>query len=382
MIGCRNKGNRLNTFVADYVSFDFETTDKNINYAEIIEIAAVKVENNTVVDEFRALVKPNFRIPAEATAINGITNEMVEDAPSISDVLPAFIDFIGDAVLLGHNITTYDINLLYDQVESILGYEFQNDYIDTLYLSRSYLPDLENHKLVTVCNFFDVDSENAHSALYDSYMASNCYLCLKEYSKTHAPQKLPCSKNSRRTMISYSDETKALQQLEGFLFGIIADDKLAVEEIIKLKEWIDEHLFLSGNYPFDVIMASLEKVLEDGKIEADELDYLLKLYKQFTAPVESAEHCELSSLENKHCCLTGEFNYGDRNAVSRFIEDNGGIVDSSVKKCTDYVIVGEQGSAAWKQGNYGGKIKKAMELKEKGALIEIISEKDFFSEIK
>ena len=378
------KGRRLSEFRNDYIVIDLETTDRNINYAEIIEIGAIKVIAGEVVSTFSTLVKPEFEIPASATAINGITNEMVKDAPSIKDVIIPFIEFVGDSVLLGHNITTFDINILYDCLESIYGIPLTNDFIDTLYVSRSVCLDLCNHKLGTISQFFELNIEGEHRALYDCYLTHYCYMALRDKAEREGISLNRVRNNSQkrqRRKQEFSDETRALQELQGFLKGITADGVVSQEEFWALKGWMEDHIQLAGNYPFDVVMATLDKVLEDGTIERAELDELMTLYQKFTAPVEAAEHEVISSLEGVHCCVTGDFNYGERSEVKRFIESHGGICDDNVKKATQYVIVGSNGSDAWKHGNYGGKIKRAMELQEKGVTVNIISEEDFFKEI-
>ena len=377
----RKKGQRLNEFLKDYVIFDLETTDFNVNYAEIIEIGAIKVRDRKVIDTFDTLVKPDFDIPASATAVNGITNKMVENAPYIYDVLDDFLSFIGEDVLVGHNITTFDMNVLYDYIADIKGIPFSNNFADTLYISRNLMPELDSHSLSSICEAFSVDSSTAHRALADCYLTKACYEKLEiRYNESGIPLKKV--KQKSHTGNHFTDETKELQLLEGFLKGITADDKLSVEEVVALKEWIDNSLHLAGNYPFDLVLTSLNRVLEDGVISQEELDELLKLYKKFTAPVETATHDEITCLNEKHCCVTGDFNFGARKLVEEYIEQNGGICDKNVKKATDYLIVGSLGSENWKHGNYGGKVKKAMEYNEKGASINIISEEDFFKEVR
>lgn len=381
----RNKGPRIIDMVSDYVVVDLETTSRYINYAEIIEIGAVKVVNNEPVDTFSTLVRPDFDIPPSATAVNGITNEMVKDAPGIRDVLISFLDFIGDSVVLGHNISTFDINIIYDYTRALSGDDFSNPYFDTLYMAKACLPFLENQRLTTIADYYSIDVEGAHRALYDCYITHKCYqkmkdLCLTEKIKLPIPDNSYYHSDSMKR--KYSDETKALQQLQGYLMGITSDGMLTEAEVLGLRTWMDNNRDLAGNYPFDVVMSSLDRVLEDGVIEPEERETLLSLYQKFTAPVEHSEHEEVCSLEGVHCCLTGEFDFGERKAVEHYILDHGGICDSNVKKATDYVVVGSRGSDAWKHGNYGGKVKKAMELKEKGVAINVISEEDFFKEVE
>ena len=99
----RNKGKRLGRYVGDYVVFDLETTGINPERDSIIEISALKVKDHRVVEEFSTLVNPGRHIPAGATAVNGITDDMVADAPLIEEVLPQFLEFCQGCVPVAHN---------------------------------------------------------------------------------------------------------------------------------------------------------------------------------------------------------------------------------------------------------------------------------------
>ena len=171
----RKKGKRLNGYRQDYVVFDLETTGINQNYDEIIEISAVKVCGGEVVGEYSTLVNPGRHIPAGATAVNGITDEMVKDAPDIKEAMAGFLEFIGDSVLVGHNIHTFDMNFAYDAVWLAWGKELDNDYIDTLYMARRCLPQLAHHRLTDVSEYFHINTDGAHRALNDCLMNQKCY---------------------------------------------------------------------------------------------------------------------------------------------------------------------------------------------------------------
>ena len=94
----------------NYIVFDFETTGLNCsNGDEIIEIGAVKVHNGKIMETFATLVKPSISIPAEATKINNITNDMVKDAPTINLVLPDFLNFVKIRLWL-HTILTLTLD--------------------------------------------------------------------------------------------------------------------------------------------------------------------------------------------------------------------------------------------------------------------------------
>lgn len=171
----RNKGKRLSKYVEDYVVFDLETTGINQERDAIIEISAIKVCKNRVVEEFSTLVNPGRHIPYSATAVNGITDEMVKDAPEIGKAIADFLNFVGDHILVGHNIHTFDMNFAYDAAWNELGKELHNDYIDTLYLARRYLPELSHHRLTDVSAHFCIETKGAHRALCDCVMNQKCY---------------------------------------------------------------------------------------------------------------------------------------------------------------------------------------------------------------
>lgn len=161
--------------VKDYVVFDLETTGINPQEARIIEISAVKVKNREIVKEFSTLVNPEIPIPLEASLVNKISNEMVKDAPKIEKAIKDFTDFIGDDILVGHNIHEFDMKFIHRDVEKHLGLFLCNDYLDTLPMSRALLPALKRHRLVDLAEHYGVSSEGAHRALNDCRMNQIVY---------------------------------------------------------------------------------------------------------------------------------------------------------------------------------------------------------------
>lgn len=163
-------GNLLNTYVADYVVFDLETTGISPKTDEVVEISAVKVEHGKVTDEFSTLVNPKRRIPYGASRVNGITDDMVAEAPFFEQVLEEFLEFIEGFVLVGHNIARFDMNFLYRDVEKYFERSLPNDYIDTLQMARRELPNLEHHRLTDLAEYYGISAEGAHRALNDCRM--------------------------------------------------------------------------------------------------------------------------------------------------------------------------------------------------------------------
>ena len=179
MLGNVN-GRRLNAFVPDYVIFDLETTGISCYNDKIIEISAIKVKDGEVVEEFSELVNPERNIPYYASRVNGITDDMVEDARIFDDVLPDFLNFIGDSVLVGHNIHAFDMKFLYRESGRMYGKTLTNDYVDTLYYARKRLPKLPHHRLVDLADYFEISTFGAHRALNDCRMNQKVYERLSE----------------------------------------------------------------------------------------------------------------------------------------------------------------------------------------------------------
>lgn len=171
----QKQGMRLAKAVADYVVFDLETTGMSFSQDDIIEISAVKVRGHEIVDTFSTLVNPERRIPSDATAINGITDDMVSKAPILREALKDFLDFVGNDVLVGHNIQSFDLKFIQQAADGLFGCSIANDFIDTLYMARRCLPNLSHHRLVDVAAHFHISTEGAHRALNDCIMNQKCY---------------------------------------------------------------------------------------------------------------------------------------------------------------------------------------------------------------
>lgn len=188
----KKKGRRLNKYVENYVIFDLETTGISTRDDAIIEISAIKVIGHEPGEEFSALVNPLRHIPEEASRVNGITDEMVRDALPLKEVLPAFLSFIGEEILVGHNIHTFDMIFLRQAAKELLHKELENDYIDTLSMARACLPELSRHRLVDVASYFSIATAGAHRAFNDCVMNQKCYeelgKLLKEDSVEFCPK--------------------------------------------------------------------------------------------------------------------------------------------------------------------------------------------------
>ncbi|MBO5327948.1 MAG: 3'-5' exonuclease, partial [Clostridia bacterium] len=164
--------------IDDYCVIDIETTGLNEKYDQIIEIAAIRVRDNKITDTFTSLIKPSITIPIDSTAINGITNEMVKNAPTIKEILPKFVEFIGKDTVIGHYVS-FDLKFIDRYCIRELGKSFTNKSLDTCHLSRKIFSELKNYKLSTLCHELNITQSN-HRADIDCISTKELYDKIKE----------------------------------------------------------------------------------------------------------------------------------------------------------------------------------------------------------
>lgn len=374
------KGRSVDRYIKDYCVVDLETTGCNTIRDRIIEVAALKVRNNIVIDKYSSLVNPGCHIPQDASNINHITDEMVESAPSVDTAMRSFLDFVNDDVIMGYNIASFDILFLYDEIKESLGLVFSNNYLDLYNVAKKSIHDTENHKLETISKNFGLDIAGEHRALKDCYLTKECYDKIRELYG----EGVFTSQENRRGVYQprYSDKTKELQDLHVLLERFLEDGSLCDDEVVELREWMNSHTELAGSNEYDRIHNILDRLSDGKESEIDIWKELVHVIQVFVDPIGAFDYTDHEIvLFDKHVCITGDFDYGNRETVYDFLRDNGAIIDNNVKKTTDYLFVGARGSEGWKLGNYGGKIQKATEYNEKGSNIYIIKERDLFSNL-
>jgi DNA polymerase-3 subunit alpha (Gram-positive type) len=159
-----------------YVVFDVETTGLSAVYDTIIELAAVKIHDGEIIDRFESFANPHHPLSATTINLTGITDDLVENAPEVEEVLKKFHEWTGDAVLVAHN-ASFDMGFLNVGYKKIGIGKAPNPVIDTLELARFLYPDMKNHRLNTLAKKFDVELTQHHRAIYDAEATG--YLLLK-----------------------------------------------------------------------------------------------------------------------------------------------------------------------------------------------------------
>lgn len=163
-----------------FIVADIETTGLSFDSDEIIEIGAVKIVGGTITDSFGAFIKPTKPISANIVKLTGITGEMVKDALDLKQVMPSFLEFLGDGVFVAHN-ASFDAGFIGRDCMR-LGITFNNPVLDTLAMSRILLTDLNNHKLNTIAKKMGINMGRHHRAEDDAKTTAQIFLQLLNLS--------------------------------------------------------------------------------------------------------------------------------------------------------------------------------------------------------
>lgn len=166
-----------------YVVFDFETTGIKVLQNKIIEIGAVKIENGKITKTFSTLINPECSISIEITALTGITNAMLENKPTIGQVMCDFYKFCEGSTLVAHH-AEFDMGFLLYYAKPC-GYAFTNEVLDTIAIAKKFYSESENrknepsnYKLSTLTQHLEVENTDAHRALADAIAAAKIFLKL------------------------------------------------------------------------------------------------------------------------------------------------------------------------------------------------------------
>jgi DNA polymerase III subunit alpha, Gram-positive type len=157
-----------------YIVLDIETTGLNRQKDQITEIAALKIENNRIIDRFEVLINPLVKIPLNIVELTGISDSLVKDKPTISEVLPKFNNFIGKDILVAHN-AIFDIGFLNFNYKKHFEKDLDNNTICTMNLARKIVPTIPSYRLSSLCSYFDIRNECAHRAMSDVYATTKLF---------------------------------------------------------------------------------------------------------------------------------------------------------------------------------------------------------------
>lgn len=207
-----------------FVVFDIETTGLLKYRDAITEIGAVRVENGEITETYNQLINPERILPEKIVEITGITDAMLADKPKIDEVLPGFLDFCGDSLLVGQN-TDFDVGFIRENAKR-LGLKFDPIYLDTLPMARALFDDMGKFSLDKIARKLDIPAFNHHRASDDARATAQIFI--KMYKMIMEEEGLDISKiNSLKTVYP-----KAKHQTFSAL--AFAKDKTGLKNLYKL----------------------------------------------------------------------------------------------------------------------------------------------------
>lgn len=294
--------NSIIDFPTDYTVIDIETTGFSPTYDSIIELAAIKYRDDNIVDSYTTLINPEIPIADEISSLTGISDFDVNDKPIISEVINEFISFIGDDLIVGHNVG-FDINFINVNLKQPIS----NKYINTLRIAHKLHPELTSYSLDELKQIYGVESIS-HRALGDCEGTALVFQKMK------------------KDVLS----------------------KMTLDEFQKLYNQ------KSKGYGFK---------LEDIKTDNTEFD-------------------EDNFFYGKSTCFTGKLEKYTRKEALQIIVDLGGIAANSVTASTNVLVIADLDYTGAITGRISSKHKKALDLRQKGKDIIVISESDFINLIE
>jgi NAD-dependent DNA ligase len=191
---------------------------------------------------------------------------------------------------------------------------------------------------------------------------------------------------SARSKTAAKIQDRLIDELIGICRGVIADGEVDEKEAIYIGQWIENHRELAEKWPVNILYARVMEMLQDGVLNQEERVELLETLRNITGDstmFQEANHSTTLPLdlpapkinfEGKSFCLTGRFVFGSTFDCEETIAEMGGTISDTPSDETDYLIIGEFCSPEWRHTTFGRSIEKAVELKEAGNSILIISE--------
>lgn len=368
--------------MSDIFVFDVETP--NGHNDRICSMGITQIKDGTIKTVEHIFINPETDFSPINISIHGITPNHVKTSPTFPIVWEKIKPLFKQSIIVAHN-AVFDLNVLKKTLFHYGIHTTPASYICTLVLSHSLPCKLPNYKLISLCDHFSIEHTQQHQAASDSQYCAQVllrmidehhiniedYINMFDFDENDRP-------SSHSHQIKSSDNTRSLQLLQGLLMGVTCDNILSSDEVLAIDTWLFENQHLSGQYPYNKVTAMIQSALEDGHLEQRELEDLLSLFKEILNPHISNE-CTRDNLNisGKQICLTGDFECNSRPAIQQQLCKLGAICQNTVTRTTDILIVGGQGSDKWAYGNYGLKVKKAIEFQSQNIPIIIISEKDF-----
>ena len=290
------------TFADSFVVFDLETTGFSAAKNKIIEIGAVKVVNGSITERFSTFVNPKVPIPYEIEQLTHITDDMVLDAPMIHEILPQFMEFCQNAVMVAHN-ADFDMSFIRHNCD-LLGLECEKTVLDTVALARVLLPSLNRFKLNTIAKALNISLENHHRAVDDAACTAEIFIKFVEMLRERGIETM----ENLEQMESYTEES--IRKLPSYHAIMLAQNDIGRVNLYRLVS--DSHIKYYNRrpkIPKSEFMKYREGLLLGSACEAGELYRTLlrgSTQEEVARIVQFYDYLEIQPLGNNAFMLRSD----------------------------------------------------------------------------
>lgn len=302
----------------DFVAIDFETA--NSLRSSVCSVGVVVVKNGKIHEEVQTLINPLSEFHYFNTRVHGITENMVQDAPTFEEFWPQLKPYIDKQMIIAHN-ASFDIGVLKDSVSRCYETQPEYQYSCSYRIAKKVWPDLYNHKLSTVANYLSISLKH-HDALEDARAAA--LIVLEAMKKTR---------------------TSSINELSHL-------HKIKIGDSVTLKK----------------PNSRAKKSIEDKT--------LTYIETQINEP--NPRH----PFYGAHIVFTGKMDSMTRSSAAQYAVDRGAICKGAVDVDTNFLIVGDQALTKYVEGVKSSKMLKAEALIQKGIPLEIVGEQDFLKLVR
>ncbi|WP_455190534.1 PolC-type DNA polymerase III [Eubacterium ramulus] len=290
------------SFADSFVVFDLETTGFSAAKNKIIEIGAVKVVNGSITERFSTFVNPKVPIPYEIEKLTHITDDMVLDAPMIHEILPQFMEFCRNAVMVAHN-ADFDMSFIRHNCD-LLGLECEKTVLDTVALARVLLPSLNRFKLNTIAKALNISLENHHRAVDDAACTAEIFTKFVEMLRERGIETM----ENLEQMESYTEES--IRKLPSYHAIMLAQNDIGRVNLYRLVS--DSHIKYYNRrpkIPKSEFMKYREGILLGSACEAGELYRTLlrgSTQEEVARIVQFYDYLEIQPLGNNAFMLRSD----------------------------------------------------------------------------
>lgn len=285
------------------IVLDLETTGLDHRTERIIEIGAVRLQDNEIVETFSSFVKPDVPIRPSSFKVHQISEEMVADAPSIEEILPTFLEFMGDLPFVAHN-AIFDYSFLNEASKRLYEKRLPNHRIDTFEMYRVVFPEEQSHGLTSLMERFGFEQTVKHRAVHDATNLAKVYPLLKNHYEQKLNWQLSQLKNLPHLVERYLRLQKTIQLLQSEITDLrelfklhfneggqpilATSGDLLVSSYRRNYEYKESELRAiieaSGlqNQTFKINLKSIDRLIDRGDIDPDVRDALMACRTQMS----------------------------------------------------------------------------------------------------